>query len=128
MNQQILDDNFHANKKVSSNEDIKQRLVQAGISSFYEHENGTIRVEDGDAVQVEIHYIDNEVSIKSKFPQIGNSIQIVISGIILAIFLFIIPLTFPIPWIIAILGGQLISYLYFTPKTKKLKERIERYI
>ena len=128
MRDQILDDDFLIKKKITSKEDIKKRLKEAGINSFFEHKNGTIIVEQGDAVKVVIHYENNEVRVESKFPQIGNSIQVVASGVLLAIFIFVIPVVFPMPWIIAIIGGQIISYMVHSPKTKKFKERIEKFV
>lgn len=124
----ILDENFSANNSINSLDDIKKGLQQAGITSFYEHKNGSIIVEESDAVQLEIRYENDEVIIKSKFPQIGNTVQIIVSAILLAVFLFIVALPFPFQWVVAILGGQVFSYAFFTPRTKKLKERIENYL
>ena len=113
---------------ISSINDIKKALKQAGINSFFEHQNGTIVVEEGDAVKVVIHYENNIVSVKPKFPQIGNSVQLLSSAILLGFFIFIIKLPFPLQYVIAVLGGQIVSYFYFSPKTKEFKERIERFV
>ncbi len=128
MNDKILDDDFSAKNEIKNKEDIKRGLKQAGINSFFEHRNGTIIVEQGDAVKVAIHYENIKVSVKPKFPQIGNSVQLFSSGILLAIFIFLIKVPFPFQWIIAIVGGQIVSYLFYSPKTKELKERIEKFV
>ncbi len=128
MSGEILDENFHANNEINNLDDIKKALQQAGITSFFEHKNGSIIVEQGDAVKVTITYKDGLAIVKPNFPSIGNSIQIIASGVFLAFSMFIISTPFPFPWIIAIAGGQLVSYLVHQPKTKKLKTRIEQYI
>lgn len=128
MNDKILDDGYLAKNQIRNKEDIKRALKQAGIDSFFEHQNGTIIVQQGDAVQVVIHYENDIVSVKPKFPQIGNSVQLLSSAILLAIFIFLIKVPFPLQWVIAIGGGQIVSYMYYSPKTKELKERIEKYV
>lgn len=128
MDDKILDDGHLAKNPIRNMEDIKKALIQAGIDSFFEHQNGTIVVEQGDAVKVVIRYENDTVSVISKFPQIGNSVQLLFSAILLAIFIFIIKVPFPLQWVIAIAGGQIASYIYYSPKTKELKERIERYV
>lgn len=128
MDDKLLDDRFLAKLDINSLDDIKKGLTQAGIQKFYEHKNGSIIVEEGDAVRVAIFFKGGKVYLKPKFPQIGNSTQIVCSALLLAIFLFIIPVPFPFQWVIAIGGGQLISYLIFMPKTKKLREKIEDFL
>lgn len=127
MKNELLDDDFSF-KSINSRDDIKRALRGIGIDSFYEHKNGSIIVEDGDAVKLAIYYEDGLVRLKPKFPTIGNSLQILASAILLGIFLFIIPVPFPLQWVIAIVGGQLISYMVHMPKTKRLQERIERFL
>jgi len=85
-------------------------------------------VEKGDAVRLEIAYAQSNIQVIPKFPRIGNSMQVIASMVLLAIFLWIIPLLLPFPWIVAIVGGQLISYFFYRPKTVKLKKRIEKFI
>ncbi|KAA3641266.1 MAG: hypothetical protein DWQ02_00860 [Bacteroidetes bacterium] len=128
MNNKILDEGFLGTRKVTNKEEVKQALREAGINSFYEHKNGNIIVKKGDAIQLEIYFENGSVVIKEKFPRIGNSVQVVVSGVILAIFLFVILLPFPMQWIVAIIGGQLFSYFFFKPKTRDLKKRIESYL
>ncbi len=128
MSNEILDDGIWARTEIKNKADLKKALMKGGINSFYEHKNGAIIVEQGDAVKVAIHYENEKVSIKPKFPRIGNSVQVIVSGIILAVFLFLIPIPFPLPWIIAIIGGQALSYFVYYPKTIELKERIEKSI
>ncbi|MCB0662186.1 MAG: hypothetical protein KDC24_05580 [Saprospiraceae bacterium] len=75
---------------------------------------------------MKLEYKNNRVSITPKFPQIGNSIQWVASGILLAIFVFVIAVPFPFQWVLAIIGGQLLSYLFYQPKIKALKAKLEQ--
>jgi hypothetical protein len=128
MNDKILDDGYLAKNEIRNKEDIKRALKQAGINSFFEHINGTIIVEQGDAIKLVIHYENDIVTVKPKFPQIGNSVQVLSSGIVLAIFLFLIKVPFPLQWVFAIAGGQIVSYIFYSPKIKELKERIERFV
>lgn len=128
MNDKILDDGYLAKNEIRNKEDIKRALEQAGINSFFEHINGTIIVEQGDAVKLVIHYENDIVTVKPKFPQIGNSVQVLSSGIVLAVFLFLIKVPFPLQWVFAIAGGQIVSYIFYSPKIKELKERIERFV
>ena len=128
MKEEILDEGFFTNVEIKSLEDIKHGLRSGGINSFYEHKDGSIIVQEGDAVKVAIRFENQIVSVKPKFPRIGNSIQVTASAVLLAIFIFIIAVPFPIQWIIAIAGGQIVSYLYHSPKTKRLQERIENYL
>lgn len=128
MNDKILDDGYLAKNEIRNKEDIKRALKQAGINSFFEHINGTIIVEQGDAIKLVIHYENDIVTVKPKFPQIGNSVQVLSSGIVLAVFLFLIKVPFPLQWVFAIAGGQIVSYIFYSPKIKELKERIERFV
>lgn len=128
MNDKILDDGYLAKNEIRNKEDIKRALEQAGINSFFEHINGTIIVEQGDAIKLVIHYENDIVTVKPKFPQIGNSVQVLSSGIVLAVFLFLIKVPFPLQWVFAIAGGQIVSYIFYSPKIKELKERIERFV
>jgi hypothetical protein len=128
MKDQILDEGYWAKNEIKSKKDLAEVLRKAGYHSFYEHKNGSIIVEQGEAVRVEIQLENNSVNITPRFPKIGNSMQIAISAVLLAIFLFIIPVPFPLQWVIAILGGQAASYLIHSPKTRNLKEKIESII
>lgn len=125
MNNDILDDNIFLKSDIKNNSDIKRVLKQAGILHFFEHKNGSIIVQQSDAVQVNILFENNAPVVKAKFPQIGNSVQVIVSGVFLALsFYFGIP--FPFPWVIAVIGGQIASFAFYYPKTKELQKRIER--
>lgn len=125
MNNDILDDNIFSNTDIKNNADIKRVLKQAGIHHFFEHKNGSIIVQQSDAVQVSILFENNTPVVKAKFPQIGNSVQVIISGVFLALSLYF-GIPFPLPWVIAVIGGQIASFAYYYPKTKELQKRIER--
>ena len=126
MKNEILDENFYIKKEINSKDDIKKALREMGILTFYEHKDGYIIIEKGDAIRLRLEYKNNRVSITPKFPQIGNSIQWVASGILLAIFVFVIAVPFPFQWVLAIIGGQLLSYLFYQPKIKALKAKLEQ--
>ena len=128
MRDDILDDGFLKRIEIRNKNDIKVALKEAGFNNFFEHKNGSIIVKESDAVKISIHYENDLIKIKPQFPQIGNSIQVLSSVVILAIFLFAISVPFPLQWVIAIIGGQLVSYLLYMPITRALKARIERYI
>jgi len=126
MDKNILDENFHANNEIKSLDDIKKSLRQAGIQTFFEKNNGTIIVEEGNTIRVTIHYKDGLATVKPNFPKIGNSIQIIVSALLLVLFMFV--LSVPFPLVIAIVVGQLISYFYYQPKIKAFAARIEQYV
>ena len=128
MKNEILDDGFMAKEEIKNKEDLKRVLRKAGYNSFFEHQDGYIIVQQGDAVKVTVHYENGAVSVKPKFPRIGNSVQVLASAVVLAIFIFVIAVPFPFQWIFALIGGQIVSYLVHSPRTKKLKERIEQFI
>ena len=126
MTNQILDDRFQHGSIITSKEDVKRVLRENGIQKFYEHRKGHILIEEGDAIRVAVTYNDGVVSAKPKFPAIGSSVQWLTTVILLFTFLFIIPSVIPFPWVVAILGGQFITYRYYLPRTRKLAERVER--
>ncbi|MFK8057280.1 MAG: hypothetical protein AB8F78_14245 [Saprospiraceae bacterium] len=128
MSKEILDDDLWSKRDIRNLQDVKDALIAAGITSFFEHKDGYIIVEEGEAVKVEVHFDYNEAIVKTKFPTIGNSIQVFSSIAIVSFFIWGIAIPFPLPWPVGILLGQLISYGVYTPKTKRLKERIERFI
>ena len=124
MDEKILDGFYFENKEIKNNEDIKKRLLRDGIQKSYELKNGLVIAKESEAVQVKIQLIDGKVSVKSKFPQIGNSVQVLSSMVFLgASFIFNVP--FPFPWVVAIVGGQIFSYLWHYNKIKDLKLRVQ---
>ena len=128
MNKDILDDDAWSKRKVRNLQDVKDALTDAGFISFFEHKDGYIIVEEGEAVRVKIRYVYNEAVVNPLFPTIGNSIQVVSSIALVSFFIWGWSIPFPLPWPVGILLGQLISYGVYTPKTKRLKERIERFV
>lgn len=127
MKDEILDDGFLSKNEVNNLEDVKKVLREAGINNFFEHKNGYIIVEESDAVKVAVFYRDDIVSVKPQFPKIGNIVQIIVTVVLLIVVNSVVPLPFPINWIVAIGGGQFVSFKFHSPKSKKLKERIEKY-
>ena len=111
----IIDDNF------LDLESIKKKLTIAGILNFYEDENSKLIISINDAVRVELSIENNAVVTSKQFPQIGNTVQIIMTAI-LVILSFIFDL--PFKWIIAISLGQLASYLYHRPKITTLENKI----
>lgn len=126
MNSDILDENFHANNEIKNLDDIKKALTKAGIHQHFEKKNGTIIVEEGTAIRVTIHFKNGIATVKPNFPKIGNSTQVAISAIFFLVFMFAIPVVFPL--VIAILLGQLASYFVYQPKIKAFVARIEQYV
>lgn len=103
-------------------ESIKKKLAQAGIHNYYITENNKLLVSENDAVRVEVDIVNNKPVTDKKFPQIGNTIQIIVTAV-LAIVAYTLDL--PFKWILAIGLGQLASYMYHTPKIKKLESEIK---
>lgn len=128
MRKEILDDDAWSKRDIKNLQDIKEALLAADITSFYEHKKGYIIVEEGEAVKVEIRYNYNEAIVKPLFPTIGNSIQVISSIALVSFFIWGWSIPFPLPWPVGILLGQLISYGLYMPKTKRLKARIERFV
>jgi len=128
MRKEILDDDAWSKRDVKNLQDIKEALLDAGITSFFEHKDGYIIVEEGEAVKVQIRYKYNEAVITPMFPTIGNSIQVISSIALVSFFIWGWAIPFPLPWPVGILLGQLISYGLYMPKTKRLKARIERFV
>lgn len=117
MDNKIIDQRFF------DKNDAKKALSRAGITRFYEMKNGKVIVQESDAIQVSIQFEEGMAMIKPKFPQIGNSAQIV-ATIVLLVITFL--LDAPFPWIIAIVGGQVFSFCWFYPKIKKLQTKVEQ--
>ena len=104
---------------------IKKKLAKAGLHNVYETENNSLLVSENDAVRVEVQIVNNTVVTDKKFPQIGNTIQIIVT-VIIAILVY----TFDVPfkWVLAIGLGQLVSYFFHTPKINKLEAHINESI
>jgi hypothetical protein len=100
---------------------IKQKLAKAGLHNVYETENNSLLVSENDAVRVEVQIVNNAIVTDKKFPQIGNTIQIIVTAIF-AILAFAFDL--PFKWLLAIGIGQAVSYFFHTPKINKLEAQI----
>ena len=64
MNDELLDNEFIAQKVATTKVRIEQVLTKIGIQSFYEHKNGSIIAQKSDAVKVAIHYKNGKIEIK----------------------------------------------------------------
>lgn len=105
--------------------DIKKALSAAGFKKHYAKENNTVIVQESEVVQVVVHLINGLPKVKTKFPQIGNPIQIA-STIVLLVLLFYWGLQSTLlVWFLAIAGGQVISYGWYMPKINQLKKQVE---
>jgi len=124
MSDQDLNESKSSDTSVKSQEEVKKRLSRGGLTRYYEDKSGLLILEKSDAVRVGIQYLNGKVIIKQKFPQIGNSVQI-IASIILLVVTFFLPIPSILLWVIAIIGGQFISYYYYSPKCKALQEEVE---
>ncbi len=117
-NENILDHQYN------DFEDLKKALLVGGFKKCYTKENGSVVVQESDVVQVSVHLDNGEPLVKTKFPQIGNSVQI-ISTIILLVLLGYLGVPTLVMWASAIIGGQVISYGWFMPKIIQLKKKVE---
>ena len=116
MKNDILDNRFN------DSNDLKHALSRGGFKKFFELNNGRIVVKESDVIQVNIDLVNGIPVVKTKFPTIGNVPQIAVT------LLFIFPLYlfgFPLAWLIAIAAGQLFSYIWYMPKIKQLKTKVE---
>ena len=105
----------------ANNEEIKNTLLTASIENYYELEDGSINVEESSTVQVKIRKSGERLQTRMEFPQVGNTIQIITTVILIGVFSSV---SFPRPFIAAILLGQLISFGFHYPKIKKLQEQV----
>ena len=122
----VLDDDFVKKERLNSFSELKQRLIDNGITNFYEHKNGSIIVKEGDAVKVAILLKDGTIETMPKFPTIGNTIQIISTTVLLLMLLYVPFIIFPFQWILAIFCGQLVSYFIHMPRSKKLRDKAAR--
>ena len=104
--------------------DLQTKLNEAGLHQHYPKKNNTLLVKKSDIVKVRVGLDGNKVMVKGLFPDLGNTIQIV-STILFLVLSLTLNANGVIPWGIAIMGGQLISYLWYNPKIKALKAEVE---
>ena len=98
--------------------DIMEKLKKEGFHRVYETMQNEIIVEEIPSVGVKIVNINGKAVVKRRFPQIGSVPQIAATVICLVLTRFNI--------ILAIILGQIASMVYYYPKIKTLKERVEK--
>jgi hypothetical protein len=103
---------------------LLKQLKEAQFDRVYETQKNDIIVEESPVVAVKITNQEGRAVVKAKFPQIGNQAQILATTLLLISGYFINHLS-SLAWIIAITGGQLVSFLFYYPKIKALKHKIE---
>lgn len=104
---------------------IQDLLVKNGLMQIYPLKNDKLVVKQTDTVQVTLQKIGNQIKIESKFPTIGNPVQIVVTVLFIAFFIAINEIIdVPFSWLISIAIGQGASYLWFSPKIKALKNQV----
>lgn len=102
-------------------EALKPKLRKAGLNDVYE-KKGWMLVRKTEAVQVKVKHNGVKYEVKPLFPQIGNSVQIVVTIVLwLLLGYFDVPLSI----VLAILLGQVASYAYHFPKIDKLRKEVE---
>ncbi|MBR9922543.1 MAG: hypothetical protein GYB31_17030 [Bacteroidetes bacterium] len=111
--------------QVKNHTEAIKRLIEKGYQKVYETKDHYVVVQESDVIQVKVRVLGEEVLVKAKFPQIGNVVQIVITAILFFVAGYF-ELGFPVNLIIAITVGQVISFAWYYPKIKKLKESVEQ--
>lgn len=101
--------------------ELKKVLKANGIPRFFEKSNNTIIIQESDTVQVKISLIQNYPIVKTVFPQIGNTVQVIMSVVFIALFVF---LKIPYSVILGILAGQVASFGWHYPKINQLKRQV----
>lgn len=109
-------------------QNLKSKLNKAGLTKHFGENNNSILVQESDSIQVKIYYDErNMLQTKAVFPQIGNGVQIISTIGLLAIS-FYLGFSSISPWVISILGGQVISLLVNLPRINKLKLKVDEAI
>ncbi|MBI1228044.1 MAG: hypothetical protein GC192_22620 [Bacteroidetes bacterium] len=105
-------------------EEIRKNLLKAGLTQVYESK-GAIIVKQTDEVRVKIKQEGNGYQVVTMLPPIGNGAQAFIT----------VPLAFLLGFLgiryflfIAVVAGLPASYLYYLPKSKKLRDEVEKAI
>lgn len=109
-------------------ESVKNILAKNGLTNLFLMQNGELQVQKSDTIKVAIRTFPNKISIKTKFPTIGNAVQIVMTIVFIALFIGINENTsvrIPFPMLTGIALGQVVAYLWFLPKIKSLQKEIE---
>jgi len=116
MKNEIIDDYLNL-------EIIKSKLHAAQLHNFYETQEKELIISQNDEIRVLLKIEENRIKITRKYPQIGNTLQIIVTAL-LAVICFIFSL--PFSWAIAIIGGQIISYSYHIPKIRNLENKVNK--
>lgn len=104
---------------------IQDLLVKNGLMQIYPLKNDKLVVKETDTVQVTGQKIGNQIKIESKFPTIGNPIQIIVTILLIVFFIAINEIVdVPFSWLISIALGQCVSYLWFMPKINALQNQV----
>ena len=105
-------------------DEIRKNLLKRGLNEVYERENEII-VKETDEVRVKIKQEGNGYHVSPMLPPLGNGAQ--------GIFTIVMAFGFGFLGIryflfIALLLGLPASYIYYLPKSKKLKTLVEKFI
>lgn len=119
--------NYIIDTSIAEVEQLRQHLIEKGITRSFQQGHKLV-VQQSDAVQVAISLKPSKAIIDTKFPQIGNSVQI-IATILLLFISFIVPaIGGMLGLLTAVLLGQVISYFYFRPKINVLRDQVKEAI
>jgi hypothetical protein len=105
-------------------EELKNALHTHGIHRIFE-QRGKLIVQESDEVQVKVIYKDGRNIVKLKFPQIGNTFQIITTIVFIVTFLL---LNVPFSFVLAILLGQAAAFAMYYPRINRLKKKVEHAI
>ena len=100
------------------------KLRKQGITDVYEKKDW-LMVRQSEAVQVKVRHNGVHYEVKPLFPQIGNLVQV---GCTILLWILLAYFSVPLSLVFAILLGQGISYAFYYPKIKKLRQRVGQII
>jgi hypothetical protein len=106
-------------------DDIILKLKNAQFARCYKTMQNEIVVEDEKnygAVSVKVVNKAGKAEVVRKFPQIGSVPQITVTVLFIVISYVLLR---EINFILAIIAGQLLSMVYFLPKTTAFRNRVE---
>ncbi|MFK7809602.1 MAG: hypothetical protein AB8F74_17490 [Saprospiraceae bacterium] len=104
----------------SSLREIKETLESKKIFQFYEKKNRII-IQKSNTIQVRISLHNGKADVEAVFPQIGNSVQVISSIILIYVGS---KMNIPFTWVIGILLGQLIAFQWYSPKINELQNSV----
>lgn len=107
--------------------EIQDLLVKNGFMQIYPLKNGKLMVKASDAVQVTIQKNDTEIKIESKFPTIGNPVQVIATIFFVGLLIYLSAneiFSIPFPFLVGVALGQGVSYMWFLPKIKILQNQV----